>query len=88
MRGGVNGLMPDSAAGGNEAKLTNQPTGCKLEYRVKAVNKSGGKMSDKYGFGGFVNHKVIWRLRLQSYLFFLSTFGGIPPSLRDIYAPT
>jgi len=30
-----------SAAGGNEAKLENQPTGTKLEYRVKAINKSG-----------------------------------------------
>lgn len=28
----------------NEAKLTNQPTGCKLEYRVKAVNSSGQSM--------------------------------------------
>jgi hypothetical protein len=25
----------------NEAKLTNQPTGTKLEYRVKAINSSG-----------------------------------------------
>jgi hypothetical protein len=28
----------------NEAKLTNQPTGCKLEYRVKAMNSSGESM--------------------------------------------
>ena len=26
------------AGGGNEAKLENQPTGTKLEYRVKAIN--------------------------------------------------
>jgi len=28
----------------NEAKLTKQPTGCKLEYRVKAINSSGASM--------------------------------------------
>ncbi len=30
-----------STALNNEAKLTNQPVGCKLEYRVKAINASG-----------------------------------------------
>jgi len=28
----------------NEAKLTKQPLGCKLEYRVKAINSSGESM--------------------------------------------
>jgi hypothetical protein len=44
MKGGVDGLMPDSTAGGNEVKLTNRLTGCKLEYRVKAINSSGESM--------------------------------------------
>jgi len=33
-----------STALNNEAKLTNQPTGTKLEYRVKAINSSGESM--------------------------------------------
>jgi hypothetical protein len=28
----------------HEAKLTSQPTGCKLEYRVKAINATGEGM--------------------------------------------
>jgi len=44
-RGEVDGLMLDSAAGGNEAKLTNQLTGCKLEYRIKGINASGESMT-------------------------------------------
>jgi hypothetical protein len=33
-----------STALNNEAKLEKQPTGCKLEYRVKAINSSGESM--------------------------------------------
>jgi hypothetical protein len=40
----VNQNFSACPCGGNEAKLTNQPKGAKLEYRVKAINSSGESM--------------------------------------------
>jgi len=37
-------MVAVDAGGGNEAKLEDQPTGCTLEYRVKAINASRESM--------------------------------------------